>query len=140
MKSVVWILSSPDTWRQTGETEEVNVVTIPRSEHLKEECLRAKEVELQKLKDFNSYEIVDDRGQFRISCTWVLTRKDNGDVRARLVARGFEEECSSQKDSPTIGRSTLRLFLAVVASQKWEIRSTDIKLSLIHISEPTRPY
>ena len=118
-----WTLAKPD--------EEVNVVHVPRDEHYKEECMRAKENELEKLKTFDSYEIVDDSGQFRISSIWVLTKKDNGEVRARLVARGFEEESFTNNDSPTIGRSTLRLFFAVVCSQRWEIRSTDIKSAFL---------
>ena len=73
------------------EVEEVNVVVIPRSEQYTEEAMKAKEDELKKLKEFNAFEEVQDNGQFRISSTWVVTRKGEG-VRARLVARGFEEE------------------------------------------------
>ena len=120
-----------ESWSSIQPDEEVNVVQVPRDEHYKEECMKAKEVELEKLKNFDSYEVVQDCGQFRISSIWVLTKKDNGEVRARLVARGFEEESSTENDSPTIGRSTLRLFFAVVCSQRWEIRSTDIKSAFL---------
>ena len=45
---------------------------IPFEEQSTEECKEAKRVELQKLKDFDSYKEVTDVGQFRISTTWVL--------------------------------------------------------------------
>ena len=124
-------LGAQDSWCPVLPDEEVNVVHVPREEQSKEECVKAKEAELQKLKDFDSYEVVQDLGQFWISSIWVLTRKEDGAVRARVVARGFDEETSTEKDSPTIGRSTLRLFFAVVSSLKWEICSTDIKSAFL---------
>ena len=126
-------LAEKENWRlvdDTREVNEVNVVVIPKSEHFKEGCLKAKEAEIQKLKDFNAIEEVEDYGQFRISSTWVMTRKGEED-RARLVARGFEEENNMPKDSPTISRSTLRLFLSICASKNWKIRSTDIKSAFL---------
>ena len=131
-------LSDKSSWRYSDEAaedgdggiEDVNVVAVPKDEHLKEECVNAKEAELEKLKKFDAYDIVEDHGQFRISSTWVLTRKGE-EIRARLVARGFEEEVDIQKDSPTIGRSTLRLFLTIAASEKWTIRSTDIQSAFL---------
>ena len=45
---------------------------VPRNKHGDEECVKAKNVELQKLQDFCTYEEVDDVGQNRISTTWVL--------------------------------------------------------------------
>ena len=118
-------------WRYSSEAvEKVNVVSVPKEEHMKEECIKAKESELQKLKNFDAFEIVEDHGQFRISSTWVMTSKGN-EIRARLVARGFEEELEIRKDSPTIGRSTLRLFLAVAANENWRIRSTDIQSAFL---------
>ena len=35
------------------------------------------------------------------------------EVRARLVARGYEDEDCYPKDSPTIGRSALKVVLAI---------------------------
>ena len=48
-------------------------------------------------------------------------------MRARLVARGFEEEEIVHKDSPTVGKSTLRVIMTVTASKKWIPKTTDIK-------------
>ena len=48
-------------------------------------------MELKKLKDFKTYEEVEDNDQSRISTTWVLWMKGK-ETRGRLVARGFEDE------------------------------------------------
>ena len=63
---------------------------------------------------------------FNISTTWVLWEKGD-EVRARLVARGYEEPDEIQKDSPTISKSGMRTFLAMAASHEWTIKTTDIK-------------
>jgi hypothetical protein len=58
--------------------------------------------------------------------------------RARLVARGFEEVAQTQNDSPTIGKPAMRLFLCLMASFHWKIRSTDIKSAFLQGKELQR--
>ncbi len=115
-------------WRKIEES--VNVVVIPRSRHCEEQCMEAKKIELNKLKEFNTYEEVEDTGQNRISTRWVLCEKSNN-VRARLVARGFEEETSDRCDSPTVAKCTLRVFLALAVSKSWQVKTTDIKSAFL---------
>lgn len=98
---------------------------VPKSEQNSTECLDAKQKELEKLKHFKTYDLVGDIGQDRISTRWVMTRKDDK-PRARLVARGFEDMDDVQSDSPTVGKSVMRLFLTVVSSKNWKIVTTDI--------------
>ena len=43
------------------------------------------------------------------SIRWVITNKD-GQTKARLV-RGFEEEFTMPRDSPTVDKGTMRIFL-----------------------------
>ena len=113
-----------------GSYEEVNIVMIPKTRHKEPDCIRAKETELQKLKDFKTFEEVADRGQSRISTTWVLWWKGE-EVRARLVARGFEEQEGIRSDSPTIGKSAMRVVLTVAASRGWRVKTTDIKSAFL---------
>ena len=94
------------------DPEEVNVVLIPRARHGEIACMTAKQIELQKLQLFKTYDEVEDIGQYRISTTWVLWKKGE-EMRARLVARGFEEDCGVPTDSPTISKSILRIMLSV---------------------------
>ena len=116
------------TWEMNEAA--VNLVLIPRSKHGESECMQAKQVELKKLKDFDTYQEVDDTGQYRISTTWVLWWKGD-EVRARLVARGYEETGSFRTDSPTVCKSTVRILLSVAASKRWNVKTTDIKSAFL---------
>ena len=61
----------------------------------------AKVAELLKLKQFNTYEKVKNCGQYILSTRWVITKKD-GEIKARLMVRGFEEELMMRRNSPTV--------------------------------------
>ena len=105
-------------------------VTVPYKEHNSPECLEAKQQELKKIHDFDVYDEVQDEGQACISTRWVLVRKGET-VKARLVARGFEEGLDSAVDSPTVGKPCVRMVLAIAASKNWVIKSTDIKSAFL---------
>ena len=119
-------------WKRGGEEAEdqVNVVIVPSREHGRPECMEAKNKELDAFKRFEVYEEVDDIGQERLSSRWVLTDKSTeteSRIKARLVCRGFEEEVKIQSDSPTGGKETLHILLAIAASKEWRIKSGDVK-------------
>ena len=71
-----------------------------------------------------------DVGQDRISSTWVLCEKESG-VKARLVARGYEEIDDIVSDSPTMNKSSLMIILALAASRGWLLETTDIKSAFL---------
>ncbi len=84
----------------------------------------------------NVFEDVDDAGQKCVSTRWVCSLKEapNGIMpKARLVARGFEELNihELQKDSPTCASESLRLLLAVICQNKWQVHSMDIKSAFL---------
>ena len=56
----------------------------------------------------------------------VITNKE-GPTKACLVVRGFEEEFKMPRDSPTVGKGTMRIFLAISSINNWTIKTTDIK-------------
>jgi hypothetical protein len=116
------------------DSEEANVVLIPTVNQDNSECIDAKQAELQKLCDFGVYEEVNDTGQSCISTRWVMWQKAS-EVRARLVVRGFEEDTNVPKDSPTVGKSTVRVFLAIAANKGWTVKTTDIKSAFLQ-SQP----
>ena len=97
----------------------------------------AKEKELKSWEDNNVYEVVPYNNQKCISVRWETSLKGNPDgtskPKARLVARGLEEENLHEvpKDSPTCGKDTLRVTLAIIATNKWELRSIDIKTAFL---------
>ena len=61
-------------------------------------------------------------------------------MKARLVARGFEEAEINEirKDSPTCGKDSLRLCLTLLVSMGWQINSLDIKAAFLQGSHIER--
>ena len=114
------------TWAQ----EEVLAVMLPKERRDTPECLAAKELELQKLKDFDTYKEVEDEGQTRITTTWVLTLKGH-EIKARLTARGFQEEDEYPKESPTMQKYSLRALLAIASAKGWPIETVDVKSAFL---------
>ena len=128
-------------WRRLNH-EECNMVLVPRERHKEFQVREAKRKELGKLNEWNAVEAIDDVGQFRISCTWVVWMKpqDEGDpeCRARLVARGYEEEHEVPSDSPTVDKASIRLILMICASRKWIVRTSDVKSAFLQGRELDR--
>ena len=116
----------------------VYLVSLPRKRHNDPECVQAKELELAKLRDFDVYEEIPYRGQTCISTRWILWEKGEKEIRARLVARGFEEDVEVAVDSPTVSRSTIRIILAIAVSHNWQIKTTDIKSAFLQGSRLDR--
>ena len=117
--------------------QEVLAVMIPKEKRNTPECLEAKKQELKKLADFETYTVVEDKGQQSISTTWVMTEKGN-DVRARLTARGYEECEDFPKDSPTMQKFSFRILLTLAAINSWVIETTDIKSAFLQGSKLDR--
>ena len=59
-------------------------------------------------------------------------------LKARLVARGFEEQDEIQADSPTARNETLRIFLAITSSLSWQCKTPDIKAAFLQGQEINR--
>ena len=78
----------------------------------------AKQKRLQAWKDLYVYEKIQEAGQTAITVRWVLSTKIDGTLKARLVARGFQDPDAENvvKDSPTCARDTFRLLLALHSS------------------------
>ena len=94
------------------------------------EAMQAKLNEIERLNEFGVYEEIPDEGQETISTRWVLTSKA-GEIKARLTARGFEEESNVRSDSPTVQSTSMRFLLMTAALKKWKIQSTDIKSAFL---------
>ena len=97
----------------------------------KNDIINAKENELDKLAQFETYEDVFNYGQKTLSTRWVITNKD-GKTKARLVVSGFEEQDPEiPKDSPTVDKGTMRMFLSIAALEPWTVKTTDIKSAFL---------
>ena len=70
----------------------------------------AKEEELQKWKDYEAFEEINEQANLDVlSSRWVITQKVVK-IKARLVVRGFQKNEKPQADAPTAGRESLRIF------------------------------
>ena len=127
---------------ETEREEEVYVVTIPRYRHHEYQCKVAKEKELCQWDEFKVYEEVKDDGQYKLNTNWVLTEKIiNGKcgVKARLTIRGDQENTDEiRKDSPTVRKGNIKVFVTVAAKEKWEIFSSDVTCAFLQGTEITR--
>ena len=99
------------------------------------EVLTAKESEIKNWNNNGVYEEVDDIGQDAMTVRWVITEKiKNGKsvIKARLVARGFEENTESlRKDSPTCSKEAVRLALSFASSNQWDSHTIDVKAAYL---------
>ena len=130
VKAIDW--HAVENWKPMSDESEVFLST---NEIGVSELAQSKLEELNKLRTHNVYERVKYTGQECVSVRWVNKTKIVDGVRqvkSRMVARGFEENSDNiQKDSPTCAKESLRLSLALIASNKWKLRSIDIKSAFL---------
>ena len=112
---------------------EINVSEVLHNS-IKTETEEAIQRELTAWEQENVYKEVPNEGQKLISLRWVFTPKViNGvmSTKARLVARGFEEEQYIRSDSPTCLRESVRLFFSIAISNGFDVGSIDIKCAFL---------
>ena len=132
-KGAQWKISAlSDVSPDDVEEQEIFVTS---SHNDKEKFDEAKREEIAKWIELEAFEEVPFTGQTCISTRWVLTKKLKNNqmvYKARLVARGFEEDTSTlQTDSPTCSKETLRLALCILASNSWKLHSLDVKSAFL---------
>lgn len=125
-------------WEKIPESE-INMTSVSHNQSANsQEVTKAKENELEKLAQFRTYEEVLDSGQRVLSTRWVVTTKD-GNTKARLVVRGFEEkDLEIPRDSPTVSKGAMRLLLSIASLEQWTVKTTDIKSAFLQGKELER--
>ena len=111
--------------------EEIKYAEIKENDDNFEKCQEAKKKELQNFDDYNVYDEVEDVGQPVMGTRYVLTEKDNGDIKARFVVKGFQENNENQSDSPTASRETLKVFFTIAANEAWTIEGSDVRSAFL---------
>ena len=131
-------------WKEIDKSDEheAHVVVIPMSRHNDQEVMKAKTAELENWKTLQVVDVVEDRGQRRISTRWVITEKVNSErnivTKARLVVRGFEEQEELQKDAPTASKTSLRIAFGFAMDNDWEIETIDIRAAFLQSQQIER--
>jgi hypothetical protein len=110
----------------------VYAALIPKERHHEPEVIEAKNAELDNWTKFNAYDIVEDTGQEKITCHWVINEKETHDslkvmCKARLCLRGFMEHEVPRSDSPTAAREMVKTVLAIAANEKWNAKCMDVR-------------
>ena len=96
------------------------------------EVVVAKMKQLHDWKNFDVYEEVEDLGQERITGTWVIVKVDGVEgIKARWVARGFQEDVELKVDSPTVTKLGIRLLFIIAASNEWSLEVIDVKSAFL---------
>ena len=115
-------------WRELPDSEDVLFCGTTG------EVYKAKLEELENWSQNGVFEKVKDNGQTTVSVRWIITEKvKDGSpvVKARLVARGFEEDLTNNRtDSPTCSKDALRISSLIVA-YGWECHTIDIKAAFL---------
>ena len=97
----------------------------------------AKRAELESWKKHNVMQLIDPNlvpsDANVVSMRWVLTWKNEGVAKARLVARGYEDKdlSSLRTDSPTVSKLSLRLFIQFSCSSHYQISTIDLKTAFL---------
>ena len=125
------------------EPIKVLAVELPRKEYNRPEVQEAMREELKKWEKFAAFETVEDIGQEKIDCRWVVTKKEEHDgqkvdFKSRLVIRGFKETEDPRSDSPTAAKETNKIVTAIAANEGWKITSIDVTSAFLQGASLTR--
>ena len=117
---------------------EEDVQEMLHSEEVKDEVNKeisaAIRRELNMWKEQDVFEESDKEGKKMITLKWVIKPKiidGKEGFKARLVARGYQDESKVRKDSPTCSKDSIRISLAIMATMKWQLRSSDVKSAFL---------
>ena len=133
-EDVEWKIPEPENNPSNTISNEECLVADTIKNICDNQIMKAKLDELNNWKTNEVYKEVNNQGQEYVSVRWVTTTNliDKKVIcKARLCARGFEEEQPFRTDSPTGSREGLRLTLSVIASNNWELNSLDIKSAFL---------
>jgi len=96
----------------------------------------AGESELDSLQKNGTW-VVEDAPPDRniVGSRWLFKRKENGRFKVPLVAKGFSQEPGidfQETFAPVAKFTTLRVLLALIAENDWELHSMDVKTAILN--------
>ena len=124
-----------------SSVEQVNVVIVPKQMYEDKEVVKAKLKQLADWKTFDDYDEVKDLGQEKITGTWVVVKKGidgKKGIKARWVAKEFQEEREIKVDCPTVSKLGIRALFAIAVSKEWLLEVTDVKSAFLQGDELDR--
>jgi len=70
-----------------------------------------------------------------VGCRWLFRKKDDGRYKVRLVAKGYSQTPGidfNETFAPVAKFTTIRVLLALVAENDWELHSMDVKTAFLN--------
>jgi len=70
-----------------------------------------------------------------VGCRWLFKRKEDGRFKVRLVVKGYSQEPGidfRETFGPVAKFTTLRLLLALVAENDWELHTMNVKTAFLN--------
>ena len=126
-KGIDWL--DVEKWKRIPE--EALITFDPRDP----EMMAAQLTELEHWKKHDVYEEIEKTNEDCITTQWVYSQKyvdGKRIVKARLVARGFQEKDESiRSDSPCTTKESVRLLLIVASHKRWKTSTIDIKSAFL---------
>lgn len=115
-----------------GEVEDISV-----SDALKDKNWRkAMTEEFDSLTKMKTWKLVNMSENIKpLTCRWILREKQDGRLKARLVARGFEQKAGidyTETFSPVARHVSIRLILSLAATNKMKLITFDVKTAFLH--------
>ena len=93
------------------------------------------EQKMESLDRNQTWTLVDLPKDFKaIGCRWVFRKKDNDQYNARLVAKGYAQECIDYNEifSPVVKHTSIWMLLAIVVQLDLELEQMDVKTAFLH--------
>ena len=109
----------------------VYVLNIPKRYHDDQEVVDSKAKELDKWIKYEAFKEVDLDEQHVLGSRWVVVEKPDGTVKSRFVVKGNEERGDPRSDSPTASKDSFKMFLAISANEKFELKSLDVTTAFL---------
>ena len=121
-------LEDPQLWYETEFPYEEEVAGMKK--------------EVKSTQDFQVFDeiaveqVPDELSQQGISTKWVKTRKGDGTVRCRLVARGYTQQVDDKDEifASTPSLTNLKLLLVLAMAFNWHIAVGDVSTAFLHAS------
>ncbi|KAG6438785.1 hypothetical protein O3G_MSEX000222 [Manduca sexta] len=96
---------------------------------------RAMDEEIQSLEENNTWKIVKEPLNKKIiEVKWIYRIKSNGNYKARVVAKGFQQIYSENEEiySPVARMTTLKIVLSTACLNGWEIEQMDVETAFLN--------
>lgn len=120
-----------------------NVAMIERFEDISvpgalknEKWRKAMTEEFDSLIKMKTWKLVEPPKQVQpLTCRWIQRQKEDGRLKAKLVARGFEQKEGvdySEIFSPVVHDVSIRLILSLAASNRMKLMTFEVKTAFLH--------